>query len=257
MKKLFCFPLLFLFAFSLKAQTTIKGPVTIKSPVTIALAGTVVIVPAFVQGVPSGSCQAFSGTTATCTFSSSVTGGNTIIGGTNYFGGSSPTISGIADNCNTGATSNTYATVDTLSGVSTFWAHVGATTATCTVTITFTSALSQARIILHEVSGITATTPVDGHTIQAQTGPGTGTNAVTSGSITTASSGDYIFGFTTDTTSSPTVTAGTGYTIRETSSGNLSSEDQVQNSAGAIAATFTQPNSGDNFITAIVAFKHS
>jgi hypothetical protein len=217
------------------------------------------VVPAFVQGVPASSCVVFSGTTNTCHFASSVTAGHTIVGG-GFYSGTSITVTSITDNCNTGATSNTYTIVDTLINgttiwTNTFWATVGATTASCTVTMTFNTSVAGAKMAIHDVSGITATTPVDVHAIANQSAPGTGTNAVTSGSVTTGSSGDYIFGFTSDVSNNPTCTAGTGYTIRETGS-SLCSEDQVQSSAGAIAATFTQVSATDNFATAIVAFKH-
>ena len=64
--------------------------------------------------------------------------------------------------------------------------------------------------------------------------------------MTTTANGEYIFGavHVNDTVTS-TVSAGSGYTLREQNTGGAdtppgASEDQIQTTAGTIAATFTQ-----------------
>jgi len=131
----------------------------------------------------------------------------------------------------------------------------------CTVTATFSPGAFSARtIIVREISGADAFSPLDGSAAQGQTDPGTGADAVTSGAITTTANGDYIFGATTDQGHASTLNPGTGFTGGEsfTSPVGGRSEDQIQGSAGSIAATFTNTNSPfADFVTLIMAFKPS
>jgi hypothetical protein len=97
-------------------------------------------------------------------------------------------------------------------------------------------------MIIHEVSGVFG---LGAHAKNYQVSPGTGTDAVTSTAVIPASNGHYIFGVTWKASGSgvPTITAGTGYTARETATVSTSwrgkSEDLVQSSAASIASTFT------------------
>ncbi len=196
--------------------------------------------------VQSKSLNAGSGSSGTIavTFTSNVTAGNLICGMASW-GSGTGSVSSVTDSLG-----NTYTVVDTVhnatDGVSaaTFYAK-NITGGACTVTVTFDTTYDFRTVAVHEASGLDTTAPLDVHTGQAQTTPGTGANAVTSGAVTTTAAGDYIFGATTNTGGSDDtpVTAGTGYTIREnTAFSNFvqtATESQVQGSAGSIAATFT------------------
>lgn len=130
------------------------------------------------------------------------------------------------------------------------------------ITVTFSTSTAFRSVIVHEASGVATSSALDQATGQAQAAPGTGTDAVSSGSVTTTTNGQYIFGATAVTNSFPAsqqFTAGTGYTEREETTAdsagvNMASEDQIQTSAGSIAATFTQA-SGNGTVTHILTFK--
>jgi len=136
-----------------------------------------------------------------------------------------------------------------------------------TITATFSgSNPGAATIIWDEYSGaLTNVNPTDVHTKNAQHDPGTGSNAITSGNITTTIPGDLIYGAVCETTNGSTaIAAGSSYTLRVSNEANAglnsaSSEDQVQTSAGSIAATFTDGTNGatDDTITFAIAIKPS
>jgi hypothetical protein len=115
-------------------------------------------------------------------------------------------------------------------------------------------------IIIHEISGVNTSTPMDGQKMNVQNSPGNGANAVTSGSITTTVNGDYVLGFTfNDSSNQADWNAGAGYTKRQdlqVQSYATASEDAVQTLSGSVAATFTATAAtfGD-FITGIMAFR--
>lgn len=199
--------------------------------------------------------EPFSGdATMPVAFTSNVTAGNLIVGGVSWDGNF--TVSGVTD-----SQGNTY-TVETpikdgsnTIGIGIFHTIAGSSGA-CTVTVTLTGNANRKAAIIHEVSGVAASSYRDQYAGQSQSNPGTGSNAVTSGSVTTTTDGQYIFGFTGDAGYSTGKAAGTGFTLRETDAGMdiASSEDQIQTSAGSIAATFTI----DGFAviaTAICTFK--
>lgn len=98
-----------------------------------------------------------------------------------------------------------------------------------------------AGIIIHEVLGVDLTTPLRGSAMQAQTNPNTGTDALTSGPLSTAASaGDYLFGYFCDPgINGATLTQGTGFTLRVITATAQWSESQV---AGGTAATATWNN---------------
>jgi len=131
----------------------------------------------------------------------------------------------------------------------------------CTVTATFSPGAFSARtIIVREISGADSDFPLDGSAAQGQTNPGTGTDAVTSGAITTTANGDYIFAATTDQGQASTLNPGTGFTGGATFTFPVGgrSEDQIQSAAGSITATFTNTDSAfADFVTLIMAFKPS
>ena len=123
----------------------------------------------------------------------------------------------------------------------------------CSITVTMSGTAVLLAVRLHEISGAATASPLDQHAGAVQSSPGTGANAVTTGSVTTTTNGQYIFAAMVSTGTS-TPSAGTGYTgVGGTGSGI--SEYQVQGSAGSIAGTFTQATEGFNVASILMTFK--
>jgi hypothetical protein len=216
--------------------------------------------PAFVQA-----CNAANSGVASqpCTPSANVTSGNYILCFSWWLDSGGQTFTNFSKTSGT-STVGSFTEPDTtlVTGNNHAIAGYAAVTGTGTATITVTlsgAATGTVYIACNEVSGLNGT--VDKHTLQAQSAPGTGTNAITSGSVTTTVNGDYLWGWTTDTNANCSAlnagTSGSGYTLRtSTNTANRNTEDQVQASAGAIAATFTcTGGGGDTFETGILAME--
>ena len=126
-----------------------------------------------------------------------------------------------------------------------------------TVTVNFGSAHAYRRILIAEYQGLDAVSPVDGVITNLGTAS-TATDNATSGAETTMASGDLIFGAVENYNANGTVSAGTGFTMRNflTYAGVVETafEDQVQSSAGSTAATYTFSRS-DSYIAQMVAFR--
>jgi len=182
-------------------------------------------------------------TTITCTFGSNVTSANAVavqaswdlIGGANV----TATASGVGCTFSAAQDAVDQTGQDPNRRAATFYGE-NCTGGSTVVTITFSQTTTTREVIAHEIAGVATSGSQGGHTGQFQATPGTGTDAVTSGSITTSVNGCYIFGTTTGGLGGSIITAGTGYTARFNAGGNNhASEDRVQASAGSIAATFT------------------
>ena len=211
-------------------------------------------------------CIAASGssTTIACPFTSNVTAGSTIAVYCTS-GGAGTTLTGVSDGTNTyTVVQHVDATPDGWTNATAYAANAagGATTVTCT----FQNSTDYRAAIIHEISGTATTTPLDKNAGQFQAAPGTGTDAITSGSVTTTTDGQYIFAVTKETNLGGcpglTANAGTSYTIRDGSCGNslvnIAGESRVQTSAGSIAGTFTQGSAGDaNWVTMMMTFKEA
>jgi hypothetical protein len=129
---------------------------------------------------------------------------------------------------------------------------------TLTITGNFSGTVaSSVKIGCADIENAATSSIIDQHVANTQSSPGTGTNAVTTGNITTAVSGDYLFVWNVDCNGNvATISAGTGYTIRNGGTNNQAIEDQVQASAGIIAGTFTYSSGGaDTAMTGIIAIK--
>ena len=107
------------------------------------------------------------------------------------------------------------------------------------------SITSFADVYVHEYSGIDPASPLDASS--SATGSGA---TMDSGSATTTTPGDLIFGAGSST--SAVTTAGPGFRTRSTKSGNRTA-DRVVSSAGAYSATATQ--NGSAWVMHAVAFK--
>lgn len=131
-------------------------------------------------------------------------------------------------------------------------------TATAKIFTATLSGASTVKVIAGDrYSGVVGTSPLDKHTGQKQTTPGTGSNAVTSGSVTPTFPGELVVAGTTNSTGaagSGTITAGTGFTTEQTVTNLLRTEFLTQGAAAAVSGTFTAGNAGDSFNTLIMTF---
>jgi hypothetical protein len=123
-----------------------------------------------------------------------------------------------------------------------------------TVTAHFSGSTSGA-VVIHEVSGADASSPLVSSNGQYQNSPGTGTDAISSGALSFSGSNNYVFGAAFDDNGNNTVfTKGTGFNQRV--SGNLGSnpymsEDAIQTQP----ATFTTNVGASKYLTIGMAFK--
>lgn len=116
----------------------------------------------------------------------------------------------------------------------------------CTVTATFSGTITALGFIGHEYSDISTTSIVDNggaaHIIADCQNLGTGTDAYTSGNITTATANAVVFGWLCDINVNDHFNSGTNFTARITTqaTGRMDTEDLVKASPGTVAVTFTQ-----------------
>jgi hypothetical protein len=208
---------------------------------------------AFVQGKAGNGSGAT--TTLAITFDSNVTNGNCIVGfGADYIDARS--LSSVSDTRSTMYTlkdnPTTYMNV-TMSG--TFYGCLTSGGAN-TVTLTFSGNITEGACgAVHEVSGVDTGTPFDVN--KAAGGEAGGTDAVSTGAVTTTANGDYIFvgaGIIAET-----LTPGTNYTGRTTDSVqtvHCRTEDQIQAAAGSIVGTFT-PSGAAYWAVGLLALRES
>jgi hypothetical protein len=242
---------------SVTGMTVTLGPANAYQNIGTVDVQTTANVPTAVQS-QTNSTGASAGASIAITFSSAVTSGNTVVGGVSW---------GTANNDLTSVTDdkgNTYNIVRTVSDSgngqtqATFYL-ANITNAPTVITANFTNTPAYRAITATELSGV-ATTPLDGQTGQLQSAPGTGTDAITSLTITPTQNGDYIYGVTFDTSTHNIPSAGTNFTsLASVGDGATTqsglSEGLVQGTAASIAATFTGAN--DNYASFVLAFKSS
>lgn len=173
-------------------------------------------------------------------------------------GTTATTISGVNDGV---AYVNAGAQVDDVGNgqSSQIWYKENSGSGNFTVTATFSSAVTSRRIRVAELSGLQPSGSLDQTTGQAQTNPGTGANAVSSGaSAATVNANDFVLGFTQDTAEvdpgSGTLSAGTGYAISGVNL-ILGVESKSVVATGAQTATFTTSVVTNDYTTHVVAFK--
>ena len=103
-------------------------------------------------------------------------------------------------------------------------------------------------------TGSDAASANDGQNAQLQNAPGTGTDAVSSGTITTATNGSLVYGACIESsTGTDPGSIGTGFTLAQSNPGGglvLKTEWKTQVTAGATAATFTTASGAGAFLTA-------
>jgi len=124
-----------------------------------------------------------------------------------------------------------------------------------TVTATFSATASFRRLLIHEYRGITLTGATDVVAKNIANGA-TAANAITSTAATTTASGDLVFGAVMDDAGVNNITAGTGFTARQSvNNKDLFSEDLVRGTSGSVAATFTF-SAAHRYLAQMVTFKH-
>lgn len=224
--------------------------------------------PAFVQGCHNA--QNFSTTAISCTLGSSTPSGNVLAVGMMW--GPTFTLTSITDSgCSTGSSNSyTLAPASPVLGasltVNQMAYAVVSQTGTCTITALISSSSSQSTIIVHEISGVNNTTPVDngssGSNMTVNSIPGTGANGCSSGNITTTKANDYLFGYVSNTSGNGnTYTAGTApvtFTNRITEntfgSKSAQSEDGIAATSGTYSSAFTS-SGNSSCTTGVIAFQ--
>ncbi len=158
---------------------------------------------------------------------------------------------------------NVYSALDTgfnsVAGYSQYtFFTLNVTNAPQTITATDnTTARQFSTIMVDEFSGIIAVAALDGHSMLAQENPGTGADAVSSGTYTTTTNGDLIWGAAVSIATQG-MTIGSGFTVGGSNNvgGSFTTEYRIQGLAGAgTVATFTDGNATDETIAASVALK--
>ena len=201
------------------------------------------------------------------TFASPVTTGHLLWG---FFAWDSATATNtVTDNCGNTWTNVGSPVTDTSAGFSAQIAYVANATggSACTVTMTVSQSISPAirYMTIHEVSGTSTSSPLDGYggQINGTTSGGgcASADCLTSGNFTTTANGDYIAAGMADIYGNgATITAGTGYAFREGPDNvhgeELTTEDCVQSAASSsTVATFT-PSAFSHGTVVVAAFKH-
>ena len=205
--------------------------------------------PAHVQSPTAAT--AFSGASINLAYGSNVTAGGLLV----CYIYANHGISGVADSRSQTFTAAVNVTDNATYSLAIFY-YANTTAGADTVTVTFLGAITYASLQCSEYSGVATSSPLDKFASNSQTDPGTASNAVTSGSVTTTTDGQLIVGWTSAlVVGSGTVSAGTGYTGRTNVFNDTLHEDRVQASAGSIAATFTTNNATSDYITLIATFK--
>ena len=211
-------------------------------------------IPAHIQSAESPSTTTPG---ASATFANPVGNGHLVAGVASY--SNTCTLGTITDDSAVQATQVDTGTDTTEGQKSTSFYFVNVTDSLRTVTENVTGAGCTSSVIIDEYSGVATVSPLDQHAVGTQlSGGGTGANGLTSGSVTTGTAGELIYGVNSTVGGATTITAGTGFTLRQTQTGlqqNLSSEDKVQAVAGAVAATFTTNNGGASTNTNVMTFK--
>jgi hypothetical protein len=204
--------------------------------------------PVHVQGCQTNN-GATSSATIVCTFGAVVGGGDLV---TLFVGlGNPATVASASDD-----KGDTCTVVDSQAPVgytttSLYCANVTAGARTFTVTA---SAVNQFMLVLgDEYSNVAAISPIDAHAKNYQANPGTGLNAVTTGSVQTTANGDLIVGGTFAVAQPGSITAGSGFVQQAFVSNLAMAESAAQPAAGATAATWTNGNASSGFQSHLLA----
>lgn len=207
--------------------------------------------PAHVQS--PAAATVFSGTTIALAYGSNVTAGSLLTCWVYANHG----VSGVADSL-TQTFSSAVSVTDGATYTLANYYFLNTAGGADTVTVTFAGTVTYASLQCAEYSGVATSAALDQATSNSQTDPGTATDAITSGNVTTTTNGQLILGWTSAlAVGAGTVSAGTSYTGRQNVFGDTLFEDRVQTTAGSIAATFTTNHATSDYITLISTFKEA
>ncbi|MFA6404386.1 MAG: peptidoglycan-binding protein [Candidatus Paceibacterota bacterium] len=186
-----------------------------------------------------------------------VTTGNLIIVYVSW-GSSTKTLDNITDSCGNNYTIVSSTLIQHGSSAEVAYAKNVIGGSPCIVTATFSADENVKAMIIHEISGADVNSPLDGNTaFYTQGGVGVDINLNT---FSTSNNGDYIFGAMISPSQNGTaVTAGDNFTRRIFDQGgysaNLTSEDQIQDSASASTKVSFSVSSFTDALVIGLAFK--
>lgn len=212
---------------------------------------------AFVQAKSSG-VSLPSATTVAVTLDANVGAGNLLVVNVSWDNTGFPTdtISSIAD-----TQSDTFtqigAALHTVNDQSSSFYYVkNAIAGACTVTVTFLGSRSFRSVAVAEYSGIDTAAPLDVSSTSENVAVTTGTDALTTSSVTPGQANSLIVGMIM-CDGLAGVTPGTGYTERvdPAATGGGEIEDLTQGAAASIAATWTAGSATGRFNACIASFK--
>ncbi len=204
--------------------------------------------PAFVQSASASNATA--STTCVFTYPASVVSGNTLQVGAMW---NSNTITATIASSPTNTWSSDVGPIRHISNRSAqVWHADNVVAGSTTVTVTFSASVTNS-CSGHESSGLATSASFD------QSSSATGSNAAPNSGATptTTVADEYLFGFAAGGTDTAPWTAGTGYTLRESSTNpdpGYGSEDRIVSVTGAYTAAFTI-NVGSNWICIITTYK--
>ena len=195
--------------------------------------------------------------TIAATFTSATGANGCITGFVDWFGSATTDLTSVTDNKSGG--SNTYTIVDAVAfgGIAGLFrasfiaANAGSAT---TVTAHFSPNAQFRRIEIQEITGADTSSPLNAHHGQSQSAPGTGSNAVSSGSFTSTVNNCLILGSTGCGTSSTIPSVGTGFTSADSLNNASDGDAQIVESktlgtAGSTSVTFTTTAGTGEFVT--------
>lgn len=203
------------------------------------------------------------GTTLTLAYSSALTPGSTLHAAASNDTGGGVTISSFSD-----GTNGTWTLSDVLNDAGNAqnhghgWFINNASSATPTVTVTFSATVVFRGLAIKEIGGV-VTTAADTHKGQVQTAVGTGTDAISSSTVANTNQPAIQSVFTINTGNNTTTAAtGTGFTtgagywasIYGGSTNRGFSESQRITTTTAKAGTYTASATGSNWITLMAVF---
>lgn len=204
-----------------------------------------------VQHVMAGGGNSAS-TTVACPLNT-VTAGNFLIFGAGSIDTTAVTITVTDSNGTPSASDTSISAIDENANV---FHETSTASGTHTFTFTRTGTGKDFYCFAVEVSGAAASAPKDVAGAGAATNP-----SMTSPSVTTTNANDILIAFAVgDAGSTPAPTAGTGYTLLDSTSNggaDAGSEYQIVSVTGNYSASYTFPGTGVNGPSVIVAYKAS
>lgn len=200
--------------------------------------------------VQHNTARAFGGTSVSVSTTSNVGAGNAIGGGI-FWMPTTTNLTGVTV-CGTAATvpGTTQAVGTSIAGRS--FHRLNLSAGACSIVASFDAAITDARILVHELSGQDNAGSVLS-VCNPQNAPGTATDAITSTPLAIPAAGSYLLGMTGLWATSG-ATPGTGFTQGIDTAVRESEYIADMATSGNIAATFTTTNASERFVTCAISF---